>query len=98
MLREAEAHYPVARLLLDAGGSWRWGGTGERFEWESVGSLARDCMVAGGLTPSNVGAAVVAMHPWAVDVSSGVETAGKKDAALIQSFIMEVRRRDSHES
>jgi len=91
-----EAQHPGSRLLLDCGGSGRWGGTGRSFDWQAVGQAARDCIVAGGLNPSNVGAAIAVMHPWAVDVSSGVETDGRKDLDLIRRFVSAVRRTDNH--
>ena len=79
--------YAPARLLLDSGGAGRWGGTGVPFSWAAVGSQARGCMVAGGLSPDNVAMAVERMHPWGVDVSSGVERNGRKDPQLIAQFI-----------
>ncbi len=86
------ASHGAERLLLDSGRAGRLGGTGENFDWSRVGTAADGCIVAGGLTPSNVAAAIAAMRPWAVDVSSGVETAGRKDPALIRAFITNVRR------
>ena len=97
VLRTLRAHHPASRLLLDSGGSGVWGGTGQTFDWHSIGPAARDCIVAGGLNPSNVGAAIAVLHPWAVDVSSGVETEGRKDPELIRRFIAAVRRTDNHE-
>ena len=91
-----KASYGAARLLLDSGGSGRWGGTGTPFRWDAIGDAARDCLVAGGLDPSNVARAVALLRPWGVDVSSGVETDGKKDPALISRFVLEVRRCDAH--
>ena len=90
--------YGAERVLLDSGGAGAWGGTGRRFGWEQIGRAARDCLVAGGLSPANVGEAIALLRPWGVDVSSGVETGGRKDPALIRSFISEVRRSDSHGS
>ncbi len=96
-LRELRVLHPASRLLLDSGGPGVWGGTGQTFDWRSIGQAARDFVVAGGLNPSNVGTAIAAMHPWAVDVSSGVESGGRKDPELIRRFIAAVRRTDNHE-
>ncbi len=79
------------RLLigLDAAHGGAYGGTGQRADWTLAADLAATMpiMLAGGLTPANVAAAIAAVHPWAVDVSSGVETAGAKDPALIAAFV-----------
>ncbi len=95
-LRELRAESAAARLLLDAGGPGQWGGTGASFDWGLLGEAARDCIAAGGLNPTNVDEAISTMRPWAVDVSTGVESAGRKDPILIQHFIAEVRRSDEH--
>lgn len=73
-----------------------YGGTGERFEWSLVPrKLGRPLILSGGLTSANVREAIRAVQPWAVDVSSGVESAkGIKDAARIAAFITEVRNAD----
>jgi phosphoribosylanthranilate isomerase len=84
----------AARVLLDADVDGRYGGTGRTYSWDTVRHLAGDCFLAGGLTPANVGAAIRMAAPWAVDVSSGVETAGTKDGALIERFVREVGRVD----
>lgn len=84
----------ATRVLLDTGGAGRWGGTGEPFQWDLVGTIAGECLVAGGLTPENVAKAVAITRPWGVDVSSGVERDGRKDPDLIRAFITEVRMRD----
>jgi phosphoribosylanthranilate isomerase len=73
-----------------------YGGVGERFDWSLVPrKLERPLILSGGLDRGNVGEAVRHLHPWGVDVSSGVESAkGIKDAAKIAAFISEVRNAD----
>lgn len=73
-----------------------YGGVGARFDWSLIPrALARPLVLSGGLSPQNVGEAVRQVRPWAVDVSSGVESAkGIKDAAKIAAFITEVRNAD----
>ncbi len=73
-----------------------YGGVGERFDWSLVpAERSRPLVLSGGLTIGNVGEAVRRVRPWAVDVSSGVESAkGIKDAAKIAAFIAEVRNAD----
>lgn len=80
--------------LLDAQVDGQFGGTGQAFDWATAKSGASDFdyMLAGGLTALNVGEAIAHLHPWAVDVSSGVETTGVKDEAKIRSFIQAVRK------
>jgi len=82
--------------LLDAHVE-EYGGVGASFDWSLVpAKLARPLVLSGGLTRDNVAAAVRRVRPWAVDVSSGVETAkGIKDAAKIAAFIAEVRNADA---
>ena len=74
-----------------------YGGIGERFDWSLIPSrLERPLVLSGGLTRDNVGEAIRSARPWAVDVSSGVESAkGIKDAAKIAAFIAEVRNADA---
>jgi phosphoribosylanthranilate isomerase len=82
-------------VLLDTLKDGKLGGTGAVHDWLVSASLARDLRVpvilAGGLNPSNVGEAIRTVKPYAVDVSSGVETAGRKDLEKIESFVREVR-------
>jgi phosphoribosylanthranilate isomerase len=78
-------------LLLDAYSKSGLGGTGEQFNWElaeAAQKYGKPIFLAGGLTPEIVAAAIKQVHPFAVDVSSGVESApGKKDAAKVRAFI-----------
>ncbi|MGM0412898.1 MAG: phosphoribosylanthranilate isomerase [Pseudomonadota bacterium] len=88
------AHPAASGFLLDAWRPDRAGGTGEAFDWDRVPSRRpRPLILAGGLAPDNVAAAVARVAPWAVDVSSGVESLpGRKDPARMQAFINEVQR------
>lgn len=73
------------------------GGTGSTFPWKIARDLAagRRFIVSGGLTPVNVGDCVRAVRPYAVDVRSGVETAGVKDPAKVRAFVDAVREADA---
>lgn len=73
-----------------------YGGAGEGFDWSLVPAVrARPLVLSGGLEPENVGAAIRQVRPWAVDASSGVESAkGIKDAGRIAAFVAEVRNAD----
>jgi len=86
----ALADYPVAALLVDAAVPGQFGGTGQRADWELAAQLAAGhrVILAGGLNPANVSAAVQAVRPYAVDVASGVEQApGRKDPGKVAQFI-----------
>ena len=73
-----------------------YGGVGESFDWSLVpAECIRPLVLSGGLTRDNVGVAIRRVRPWAVDVSSGVESSkGIKDAARMAAFIAEVRNAD----
>lgn len=91
---EGAARYQVSALLLDAWSDEHYGGTGLSFDWQLARHLTgkRPLILAGGLTPENVVAAVRQVKPYAVDVSSGVEAApGKKDHRKVAEFICRVR-------
>jgi phosphoribosylanthranilate isomerase len=90
VLPDTTAHPSAAYLMFDTGG-----GTGRTFDWSLLALYPRTqpFFLAGGLTPDNVGAAISAVRPDAVDVSSGVEAApGVKDHAKIKTFFERVRR------
>lgn len=84
----------ASALLLDAHGAGEPGGQGRSFDWHSI-RAQRPFVLAGGLGPDNVGAAIQAARPYAVDVSSGIEQApGVKDVEKMRRFIEEVRKAD----
>jgi phosphoribosylanthranilate isomerase len=85
-------------ILLDSWSADQRGGTGRTWEWERAGELlaGRRVIVAGGLTPANVGDLVLRLRPYGVDVSSGVESApGVKDPQLIRLFVQAVQDADA---
>lgn len=86
-------------VLLDARAAGRYGGTGRRLDWERLAAdpatPRKNLVLAGGLKPATVGAAIAALHPHAVDVSSGVEwVPGIKDAPRLRDFFRAVERAD----
>jgi phosphoribosylanthranilate isomerase len=84
----------VSAFLLDGFDRRRHGGSGASFDWEIVrrAKPAGHIFLAGGLTPGNVARAIRSAKPYAVDVCSGVEAKpGKKDPALVKSFVRAVR-------
>lgn len=96
ILREYEACVAPERVrfLIDAHRPGEYGGTGQVADWLLSARLAErhNIMLAGGLHPGNVAAAVAQVRPWGIDVSSGVERDGTKDAGLIRDFIEAARR------
>ena len=88
---EAEADVERARasrgdlILLDAGA-----GAGKTFDWSLIGSVGRPYFLAGGLDAENAGEAVGRLHPYGLDVSSGIETGGEKDEEKMAAFMAAV--------
>lgn len=91
--RQAEKDYPNAKgLLLDSHTPGGQGGSGKVFDWSMIRPLSIPVWLAGGLTEANVAAAIKIVRPYAVDVSSGVESApGIKDPNRMAAFIKAVR-------
>lgn len=93
-------------FFIDSGGPNHPGGTGKPFDWTKAISIAEAMrggglrlVVAGGLTSHNVAEAMSILHPWGVDVSSGVEARpGKKDPEKVRAFIKAVRDADKANS
>ena len=85
--------------MLDRHEAGALGGTGRTFDWSIAAEVAGryDFLLAGGLTPDNVGQAIATVGPWGVDVSSGVETEGVKDPARIRAFAEQVMRADTQQ-
>ncbi|MBR1823269.1 MAG: phosphoribosylanthranilate isomerase [Ruminococcus sp.] len=83
---EAAEKSPADLVLLDSGK-----GSGETFDWSLIKQMSRPYFLAGGLDPKNVKQAIEALHPFAVDVSSGIETNGVKDCNKMMEFAYAVR-------
>ena len=84
-------------IFLDAHDPERHGGTGRTIDWDAAGRIAatRRVMLAGGLTPENVGEAIRRARPYGVDVSSGIEDRpGVKNATAMRAFVKNVRSAD----
>ena len=73
-------------VLLDEGK-----GSGKNFDWNLIGKISRDYFLAGGLNPDNIEYAIKSLKPFAVDVSSGIETNSLKDKSKMKDFISKVR-------
>jgi phosphoribosylanthranilate isomerase len=103
-LRNIESFPNLVGFLLDSGTAEKRGGTGKVFPWGDALSLSslkalQRIVIAGGLTPSNVGQAVEYLEPFGVDVVSGVEARpGKKDPEKIRAFVKAVREMDAKAS
>jgi len=95
--QQLQQAYPHASaFLLDSHAPGGSGGSGLAFDWSQVPvGLHRPFLLAGGIRPDNVFAAIEATHPWGVDVSSGIESEpGLKDGDRMRRFVEEVRRAD----
>jgi phosphoribosylanthranilate isomerase len=101
-LLDWEKQYPTACALLADAPSTAFGGSGRAFDWSRLPAAdrrSRPLILAGGLTASNVGAAIRATRPYGVDVSSGVEEErGIKSEALMREFVSAVRTADAEKS
>ncbi len=93
-LAELSGDHAVDALLIDSRTAKAVGGTGVVFDWQAAqGSFLHNAphlrlIVAGGLRPENVAEAIATLHPWGVDVASGVEAApGKKDPVKLKAFV-----------
>lgn len=80
---------PADRVLLDSGQ-----GSGRTFDWALIARVNRPFLLAGGLTPENLKMAIRTLHPWGVDLSSGVETDGVKDPEKIQAAVAAAREEE----
>ena len=89
--RQAEES-PADMVLLDSGM-----GTGKTFNWEIIKGVKRPFFLAGGLAPDNAAEAIRELHPYALDVSSGIETEGIKDTKKMADFYEAVRKEDEHD-
>jgi phosphoribosylanthranilate isomerase len=103
-VRMSESRKPSSAFdtfLLDSSTTDKPGGTGKVFDWQRIAPLVQvmnksvKVIAAGGLTPDNVAKAMRILHPWGVDVSSGVEAApGTKDPEKVRAFIRAVKEAD----
>jgi len=89
----------IDNVLVDSSAPTAAGGTGLAYDWTAARHVfemtraSKPLIAAGGLTPSNVAEAIATLHPWGVDVVSGVESApGRKDPAKVRAFIANARR------
>jgi phosphoribosylanthranilate isomerase len=91
LLANVEKYQSAKALLLDGHAPGEAGGTGESFDWTSITAVDKPIVLAGGLTPDNVKQAIDLVHPFAVDVSSGVESSpGIKDKGKVAAFMRQI--------
>jgi len=92
LVSSAKKYHSAKALLLDAHAPGEAGGTGETFDWSSIDKVDKPIVLAGGLNAENVKQAIETVHPYAVDVSSGVEsTPGIKDKEKIFAFMRQTQ-------
>jgi phosphoribosylanthranilate isomerase len=89
--------YAGATWMFDTSVAGKHGGTGRAFDWRLARVLAgeRRIIISGGLTPANVGDCIRRVRPYAVDVRSGIETAGVKDPEKMRAFVRAVKEADA---
>lgn len=90
-------HLPCDYLLLDAYQKEQYGGSGHTFDWSMIPKMTKPFFLAGGISERNLEEAIQTYQPFALDVSSSVETAGKKDADKVKRIIELVRNRKEEE-
>ena len=91
LMSSAETFQSAKALLLDGHAPGEAGGTGVSFDWAAISKIDKPVVLAGGLTVENVHQAINLMHPYAVDVSSGVESSpGIKDKDKVAAFMEQV--------
>lgn len=92
---EAQSFETAQAILVDTATDGQFGGTGKTFDWSMLPDLGKPVVLAGGLDATNVGAAIAATHPYAVDVGGGVERSrGVKDVAKMKKFVEAVQSAD----
>lgn len=88
-------NYPAEYILMDSPRKEHYGGSGQVFDWEQLDNndiQKNRLFLAGGLKAGNINEAIESAQPFAVDVSSGVETDGRKDPVKVKEFMENVRR------
>ena len=93
---EKAKHLPCDRLLLDTYQKDAYGGCGAVFDWSLIPRDTKPYFLAGGLSPENIEEAISTLHPYAVDISSGVETDGYKDPQKILKLMERIRSVNEH--
>ncbi len=95
-LTNRAGQHPRAIVLFDTKVEGMAGGTGQPFSWRTIAPISRrrQVMIAGGLTPENVSSCVRTIRPFGVDVRSGIETDGRKDAMKMRAFVQAVKETD----